>query len=32
VHIQGDQYGLAGGTLHGSQYFDFTGRARDERR
>ncbi|MEG8277072.1 hypothetical protein [Streptomyces sp. AHA2] len=32
VHIQGDQYGQTGGTLHGGQYFDFTGRARDERR
>ncbi|CAL9543424.1 hypothetical protein ACFW2V_04925 [Streptomyces sp. NPDC058947] len=32
VHIQGDQYGQTGGTLHGGQYFDFTGRARDEHR
>jgi hypothetical protein len=32
VHIHGDQYGQTGGTLLGGQYFDFTGRARDERR
>ncbi|MGW0865544.1 MULTISPECIES: hypothetical protein [Streptomyces] len=32
VQIHGDQYGQAGGTLHGGQHFDFTGRAREERR
>lgn len=31
TRIQGDQYGQTGGTLHGGQRFDFTGRARDER-
>ncbi|MBC2864055.1 hypothetical protein [Streptomyces mexicanus] len=32
VHINGDQYGQAGGTLHGDQHFDFTRSVRDERR
>ncbi|MEU0108059.1 hypothetical protein ABZ322_11855 [Streptomyces sp. NPDC006129] len=32
VHINGDQYGQAGGYHYGDQRFDFTGRARDERR
>ncbi|MFI0270444.1 hypothetical protein [Streptomyces luteogriseus] len=31
TRIKGDQYGQTGGTLHGGQRFDFTGRARDER-
>ncbi|MFF7791913.1 hypothetical protein [Streptomyces sp. NPDC007991] len=32
VSIGGDQYGQAGGIHNGDQHFDFTGRARDERR
>ncbi|MFF8230636.1 hypothetical protein [Streptomyces caelestis] len=32
IRIGGDQYGQAGGTHYGDQHFDFTGRARDERR